>query len=139
MIVDEHGRVDAERTADEMDFRSKQERDAKAEAALDAVRGLHKRPATPLPWHESVVLQDEYLLMGSDEGYTVQVADFESYSGPWTTSRDDLRYAVRACNAYPKLVEALKEVYKFEEGIVETDRPQWIAVRLLLRELGELK
>ena len=42
-----------------------------------------------------------------------------------------------AANAYPRLVQALRSVHEAEEGIGETDRPHFVALRVLLRELGE--
>ena len=36
-----------------------------------------------------------------------------------------------------RLVQALRSVHEAEEGIGETDRPHFVALRVLLRELGE--
>jgi hypothetical protein len=37
------------------------------------------------------------------------------------------------------MVALLRELHEIEEGIGETDRPQWQKVRAMLREIGEFK
>lgn len=44
MILDEHGRVDAERSAEEADFRRDMERDARAESQEILLRSLESLP-----------------------------------------------------------------------------------------------
>lgn len=81
-------------------------------------------PSTPLPWTASVDDGDHCI-----KGATGQTTFCDMQYYPWCEGRD-FDYIVRACNAYPQMVNALKQV---------SDLPEcsgW--VKEFLRELGEL-
>jgi hypothetical protein len=86
-------------------------------------------PVIPLPW--ALERGTKYpRIRGGDEGLVcVPPEGFRN--------ERDARYIVHACNAYPTLVAALKAIHQSEEGCGETDRPQMVALRSLLRDLGE--
>ena len=99
------------------------------------------KPATPLPWNSSAPMamdrdmQRAITIAASNP--IVGVAVMIEFGGPPSKAFDDAAYIVHAANAYPRLVQALRSVHEAEEGIGETDRPHFVALRVLLRELGE--
>ena len=105
------------------------------------------KPATPLPWHVTHQRHTDQsfdvVSLCTMGGATVVAATGKSADAMSPNGRD-AAYIVAECNAYPqlvedrrRLVEALREVYAVEEGPGETDRPQWVKIRALLKELGE--
>lgn len=93
------------------------------------------KPATPLPWHVGGIKPTRYpsYPIVSAHGPVIADVSISARGG----SNVDAAYIVTACNAHPKLVAALKALHDAEEGIGETDRPHFVAIRALLRELGE--
>jgi hypothetical protein len=81
-------------------------------------------PATPLPWTHQATRKPMMPLVA---------ANGEWISSPYNRVGDieDFEYIAHAANAYPKLVEALREVIA---GRYEADASR---ARALLRELGE--
>ena len=99
------------------------------------------KPATALPW-ESRKGTTGYAIaqQGAANGfaYTMGGNSVEGLKRAKSgASALDAAYIVHAANAYPRLVQALRSVHEAEEGIGETDRPHFVALRVLLRELGE--
>lgn len=103
-------------------------------------------PATPLPWriaqsHEAVEL------LGQD-GDCVNSAAKDSYGDDYKRVVKDMHYERHAANAYPKLVDALRELHAIDERKLKATekRPYAIGVsvirervernRKLLRVLG---
>lgn len=82
-------------------------------------------PATPLPW-----IADARALIARDN-YT-----FAIVGNPATEVVDDqsdARYIAHACNAYPRLVEAVRELLDW----ADSKDQRVISIRAILRELGE--
>lgn len=77
---------------------------------------MKHEPETPLPWKSSGA---GYLCGTSDNGWVVVDSDL---------SDRDAEYIQHACNAYPKLVKALRRYCK--NGFLSAEE--------LLKELGEL-
>jgi len=85
------------------------------------------QPATPLPWVLRATM------------YTWQVVANEDYQGPFVLMgnqhhephKDDVEYAAHTANAYPRLVQALRDLVECHDD-AEARR-----ARTLLRELGE--
>ena len=88
------------------------------------------KPATPLPWKCKQV---------GDTGGKNQVGVYEIRHEPWRVAEyandEDAAYIAHACNAYPKLVEALRSIAKLAWG----GKLQQYAAQAILRELGEAK
>lgn len=87
------------------------------------------KPATPLPWK---TLADIVVSVGGKSEITV--ADFMGALEPRLANS---AYAAHACNAYPKLVEALREAcfdLRRHEATVSASEAEQV-----LRELGELE
>jgi hypothetical protein len=63
------------------------------------------RPATPLPW---IVNKKDEICSAKD---FYDVAKFVRYAGA-----QDAAYAAHACNAYPKLMDALREIAKWTDA-----------------------
>jgi hypothetical protein len=81
------------------------------------------RPARALPWitnkrHEVITAKDFH-----------GVANFRE--------DQDAAYAVHACNAYPKLMEALRNMVVWSERIEGRDHPARTAAQALLAECEE--
>lgn len=114
---------------------------------------MRNEPATPLPWHwdsdpikNDPLGRDRYRLVAIGRTITQMY-----YSSGDPDVKQDTMYAVHACNAYPKLVAALKAVAKWvcdddrvpdsemfdhDHELTEGDVRK---CRNLLRELGELE
>ena len=75
---------------------------------------MRHQPATPLPWALS-------------EKCVVRIAPQASLAG-----KEDRKYLTHAANAYPKLVEALRDAWK---GDLPIER--YAEIGALLRDLGE--
>ena len=96
---------------------------------------VHK-PATPLPWR---------ILHGQDKDGVPRIASkeggiailcvnhYRGQSGPSKSEQQNAAYIVAACNAYPKLIEMLRNVSGCYELIDAKEITQ-----ALLRSLGEL-
>ena len=85
------------------------------------------KPATPLPWSSVGPKTAEKTVIMS---HSKNLGAFE---------RDDAAYIVHACNAYPKLVEAIHMLLQNPSGEYGHHSNAAGAVKQLLRELGELK
>ena len=84
------------------------------------------KPATPLPWKEGHnLICGRRVYFDSDAAQT----DFATVS----EALQDRKYLVHACNAYPRLVEALRAIAKPALG----GKAQQYAAQAILRELGE--
>lgn len=80
------------------------------------------KPATPLPWRQKTFA----VLDAGDEG----VAE--------TYERGDTSYIAHACNHYPELVEALRNMVEANDhGSISNIRSATDAMRALLTKLGE--
>lgn len=93
-----------------------------------------RKPATPLPWRTGDMYRTVF---GPPNGNPApQIVTLSG--GP---RRDDTAYIVRTANAYPQLVEALRELaYRCdgEEGVrADGSNIQTMRAHGLLRELGE--
>jgi hypothetical protein len=90
------------------------------------------RPATPLPW-----------LFGelSDSVMTARGHCVAQLPDHLLDDNGDLAYIAHAANAYPKLVEALRQIEKAPEvRAIDANGQALVAIaRETLRELGELK
>lgn len=95
---------------------------------------------TPLPWYSASTGNHQGLIISESNGANVAV----------TYDKDDAPYLARACNAYPKLVEALRECRDALNACqqYEDDRqglhmePPWSEIdnaEQLLTELGEAR
>lgn len=85
------------------------------------------KPATSLPWSAGKYNQ----WVQSNDGELVASVETEHNHGP-----ENAAYIAHAANAYPKLVEALKNIAANEwdaNGATATGK----SVRALLREVGE--
>ena len=103
------------------------------------------KPATPLPWATHKQYSDRRVEFG-----TVDLNGDGDYSGEGYTPQD-AAYIVAACNAYPELVAALRELHAIDERklIAVRKRPYAIGAgavdervrrnRALLARLGEDK
>jgi uncharacterized iron-regulated membrane protein len=80
------------------------------------------KPATPLPWK----LSGLYDIRGESQGEPI-ISSTAHFSEQ--TAEVNIAYANHAANAYPKLVEALRNVHP---GMLHFDK-----ITDLLRELGE--
>lgn len=99
---------------------------------------MNHAPATPLPWvgtclepgpnrpAPGVVSEAP----GTVNGYR-RVA---RAGNPSLRCRQDMRYIVHACNAYPKLVAALRDVLTADFG---NEVQRWSAAQKLLLDIGE--
>ncbi len=84
-------------------------------------------PATPLPWsaEERGLTIHRQVVVG--KGLVCQVSRRAGQA-------ENAAYIAHACNAYPRLVEALRGCLK---GRSDADSPQFVLARALLVELGE--
>lgn len=92
------------------------------------------QPATPLPWH--VGLRQAEQIVYDAKGWAVANATVYHGESDLAETKANARYIVHACNAYPRLVEALRAWLPKDAA---EDGTQDAAMRALLRELGELK
>lgn len=95
------------------------------------------KPATELPWHIDHYDGLEERILNQEEWYVASV-DLE-YG-----ERDDAAYIAHACNAYPKLVEALRlcvgQLAYIQSDNSDPDDMPWPEIDTatqLLAELGE--
>lgn len=63
-------------------------------------------PATPLPWEYD---PDDEALYGTSRVQDAQAYDYIGSTMSFTNESEDAAYIVHAANAYPQLVEALRE------------------------------
>ena len=99
-------------------------------------------PATPLPWvYEPNLERGDARTSGYIRERTItaeyaqlgrSVAKAVRFNGSTDQDRN-ATYIAHACNAYPRLVEALRKVLDPEAAQIK-----WREARALLRELGEL-
>lgn len=91
------------------------------------------KPATPLPWKRVA------------NGRVLSIPDYGQVTSSDTYPRD-AAYIVHACNAYPKLVEALREWlanaslgarYSLQAESRAIHNDEELRIRALLRELKE--
>ena len=84
---------------------------------------------TPLPWHVEGGLR------------CTVVAHKHNYVIASDVATDNAAYIVRACNAYPKMVAALRGLVKAEEAYGDESNVavnhEWLRARDCLREIGE--
>jgi len=95
------------------------------------------KPATPLPWITEHDDRGTCFLRGSDMRPGNAIMNTRRYAG-----KINAAYIVQACNAYPRLIEALDRLaYRLTmdartaDGITKDDAAA--TIRTLLRELGE--
>lgn len=97
---------------------------------------------SPLPWKQHLV--DETLIVSPDHSAVcVSEGDYEDNAA---LMEANAAYIVKACNAYPKLVEALKEIHTICTESAGACRKRmgtrWgnslVEAQKALRELGEL-
>lgn len=100
------------------------------------------KPATPLPQNHGGTRRPWYLHGPIGEATHVMGADhspvaYATATMPRELAPENAAYIAHAANAYPRLVEALREQLQAYEGDFG---PQHISTRhrALLRELGEL-
>jgi hypothetical protein len=73
---------------------------------------MHDKPSTPLPWE----LDEEFQVFGSNYKLVA-----------WTAvERQDAEYIVRACNAYPELIESVRAL-----------RAELQRARSIIKKLGD--
>lgn len=101
------------------------------------------KPATPLPWiaTKTVRYRRNHGLFGGElEGAGVAGFGLKTVAHIPKRNHDDAAHIAHVANAYPKLVEALRDLMRDEK--LDDDDPKLIATReqcgTLLRELGEL-
>ena len=96
------------------------------------------KPATPLPWH--VGLRQAEQIVYDAKGWAVANATVYHGAADVAETKANARYIAHACNAYPRLVEALRTLEKDNYG-----QPSAVTVRALepiralLQEPGESK
>ena len=104
-----------------------------------------KEPAAPLPWvHYSAPLRPQYptqvneIHRANDGPTVVQWGGFDAADGSKAARKKNAAYIVHACNAYPRLVEAMLLLVRRpdQNRALRTDQ---LLARNLLHELGELK
>lgn len=93
-------------------------------------------PATALPWARKTANNGDVDLVSGVKF----VATFGAADGDLVDAiKQDADYAEHACNAYPRLVEALKEALKWvDENDPGSGSRLYLRCADLLRELGEL-
>ena len=90
-------------------------------------------PATPLPWHVGIKQAEQIIYDG--KGWAVANATVYHGKADGAETRANAAYIVAACNAYPQLVAALREVCAVPMADF-ADCPLFKA-RALLRSLNE--
>ena len=100
------------------------------------------KPATPLPWITEHDDRGTCFLRGSDMRPGNAIMNTRRYAG-----KINAAYIVQACNAYPRLVEMLREYIANDDAAIAGALAQGLPVlhidlrqgraRALLRELGE--
>lgn len=96
------------------------------------------KPATPLPFRIAAVSparHPSYPIAASIEGRTVEVG--RVYIAARGGSDKDAAYIAHACNAYPKLVDALQDMAAYQRLVGGPENSKFKHVQTLLRELGE--
>jgi len=92
------------------------------------------KPSTPLPWRFALDSYGVQRIWGVSHGETCDIASTEGDGSiPYAEREQNAHYIVHACNAYPRLIEALKAI---EDHHNEDDSWRGIA-RALLKELEE--
>ena len=101
------------------------------------------KPATPLPWSQQGdhVVSYGHRLVGAIADSTQSVyKPLRIGSDHWDAGMTDAAYIVHACNAYPRLVEALRGIFDADTRADMSLRQKQDARKAageLLRELGE--
>ncbi len=102
---------------------------------LEDPMATNMKPATPLPWRVTAVEPDRYPAYPIKSGSRLVALVHIRASGKADADAD---YIAKACNAYPKLVEALRTLIDADrEGELCND--QFAAAIDILRELGEVQ
>jgi hypothetical protein len=88
------------------------------------------KPASPLPWTNKE---------RGNTFHTYAIKDGESRNVCTLTSEENAAYIAHACNAYPKLVEALRKIKERTDGSRDFDAAAEAAyiTSTVLAELGE--
>lgn len=91
-------------------------------------------PASPLPWSVEVLSRVLRIVSGveADGPFGDDVAIFGTDSVYSDKARQDARYIVTACNAFPALVEALK-------AVVDPSTPFGVAVQQARAVLAQVE
>jgi hypothetical protein len=92
------------------------------------------KPATKLPWH--LGLKQAERIVYDATGWAVCNATVYHGKEDAGDCQKNAAYIAHACNAYPKLVEALREQISQYIGDFGPDHPA-TKIRVLLAELGE--
>ena len=108
---------------------------------------MSAKPSTPLPWsvfehrdHSGIGIGPRYTDPVFKYGEVRHVCNILSLSGTWPRSMSkeqqaDAAYIVTACNAYPQLVAALRDLWRVSYYANSPDEME--AASALLRSLGE--
>ena len=89
------------------------------------------KPATALPWKIVAGQSEREIFRADDVTHSIARCGFQG--------EKNAAYVVHACNAYPRLVAALREAYlTVHPGMPVEYRIKLAAIGDLLRELGEL-
>lgn len=93
------------------------------------------KPATPLPWKVSGLgyLSDGKKVLARTESAPTQ------YQQRIDLCMEDAAYIAHAANAYPRLVEALRQMVGAMHQMDKGHHGDVLAAAALLRELGELE
>lgn len=89
------------------------------------------KPATPLPWRVAAVEEGRFPCYPINDSKGVNISNV--YIHARGGSNKDAEYIAHACNAYPKLVDAVQMLTYGSERNPEA----WHFAMRLLRELGE--
>ena len=101
------------------------------------------KPATPLPWtHSGAAIRCPGYPQANGSFTLACTGDDETPHNDAQAQKSDAAYIVAACNAYPKLVEALRATVQTADEFAQEHQlageSACITVaRALLRELGE--
>ncbi len=91
------------------------------------------KPATPLPW---TVEHGNHVIGGNQERSRVAVGSLSV--AEYRVADQNAAYIAHAANAYPRLVEALRELAEASGRGIEACVNAEARAESLLRELGEL-
>lgn len=96
---------------------------------------INNKPESPLPWK----IEPRYGRpddKSNQQPWEVMTDEFGTLTGEYSNYKDSA-YIIHACNAYPKLIKAIKEFTQDSYFAEEKDNFYPQEIRDLLKDLGE--